>query len=895
MKHTGTRRDIPVILVVTLLLLSISFLFPAVAKGDPYPSHWETQWTVDVGTMFKHASPTLADIDGNGYQEIIIGNYNGRVYCFDSWGNERWNYDTGASVESTPLVVDVDGNGKMEIFVGSDNGWTYGLDWQGKPLSQWGWPKYTGVIEGFTGVFTAPAAGDLDGDGDLEIVVGTWSHLVYAWHYQGDIVANFPFDNYDTIWSSPALADIDLDGMDEIIIGADVTGAYWWYPPGGLMWVLKGDGSSLPGYPKWIRQVIWSSPGIADLNADGFPDIVVGTGHYYGEDVAQGDGYKVYAWDHLGNALPGWPVSTGDNNFSSPAIADIDGDGRFEVVMASLDGWVYCWEHDGKLKWQRQRWEHNKLASPVIGDINSDGVLDIVIGDSWDVTAWDANGNLVLSQWVNGIVWSTAALGDIDMDGRIEIVVGTGAGGEGGTLYCFEAGTYNASRVPWPMFRRDAAHSSGYPHEEQPDLWSAAEIRSEWYLAEGYTGPGFDEWILIMNPLDVPARMQLRYLLPSGMSVVRVFDVAPHSRFTTLVNNVIPNSDVSVAAISSEPGLVVERAMYFNYQGKTGGTSVVGIDEPHTTWYLAEGYTGGTFDTYVLLANPNQNLTADVYVTYMTDSGPVDGGHYQLAPKSRKTIHVDALLPAHNVSTRVISSVPIVCERAMYFIYGASIDGGHGAKAVSQPGFEWYMAEGYTAGSFDTWLLVQNPNGSPAEVVATFMKPGGVTQDFAFTVAANSRYTTQVDGIPGLEATEFSIRVTADRPVIAERAMYFNYNGFTGGHDVIGASRPAMQWSLAEGCTAFGFDTFILIQNPSTQPASVHVEFLASSGQVLTHDYVIDPQARFTIWCDAFPGLEQAEFSTIVTAGSPVIVERAMYFLSNGKDGGHATLGHPSL
>ncbi len=66
-------------------------------------------------------------------------------------------------------------------------------------------------------------------------------------------------------------------------------------------------------------------------------------------------------------------MQTGDNVFSSPAVADIDGDGYFEVACGSNVGWLYVWEHNGALKWARQHYTAGKMASPSIADIDSDG------------------------------------------------------------------------------------------------------------------------------------------------------------------------------------------------------------------------------------------------------------------------------------------------------------------------------------------------------------------------------------------------------------------------------------------------------------------------------------------------------------------------------------------
>jgi hypothetical protein len=918
--------SVSLIMLATIFLVPGSFATPERAAAEILPKGWHQQWIQNMGSPFTCASPTLSDIDGNGSKEVLVGNSNGNLYCLNPDGSYRWIVNLGASIQSTPLAVDCDGNGSKEIFVGCDNGYVYGLNSSGQHLSNWGWPKFAGNPQYGNGVFSSPSSGDLDGDGDLEIVVGSWGQYVKAWHYNGPDL--FTYNNADSIWSSPACEDIDLDGKDEVIIGADCfSSPVWPWPRGGLLYVLEGDGSIRSGFPKTLPQVIWSSPAIADLDRDGFPDIVVGTGHYWqNSDPSQGtylpyaDGKHVYAFNYKGEDLPGWPVSTQDNNFASPAVADIDGDGCFEVANTSLDGWLYVWEHDGSLKWKRQKWSGEKLGSPIIADINGDGQLDVLCGDSWDLMAYDPAGNVVLYQNTNGIIFSTPAAADIDLDGKVEVVLGNGAGsGNGCNLYCWEGGSHQESENSWPMFRKKDNHRASYPHQEIPDLWPPEQVKSRSYLAEGYTGKGFNEYILFMNPKNEVLPLQIRYILSSGLSVVKIIYIPPLSRLTVVVNSTIEGQDVSSAIISSQEGLIAERAIYFDYDSGggtwSGGHNVMGTDAPQKDWFFAEGCTRPGFHTWLTMQNPGDRA-AQVTLNYFCGDGANESRSLVVNPRSRATVavHQPGLgIGVHNsahgdVSIKVSSpDQPIVVERPMYFNYNGTWDGGHNVMGSNAPQPEWYFAEGCTRPGFNTWLCLQNPGDSPAPVTLDYFCADGVNERRDLVINPRSRATVAVHQ-PGLGIGmhdsahgDVSIKVSSSQPIVAERPMYFLYNGaLRGGTNVIGSPQPHKGWLFAEGCTRPGFNTWLCLQNPGDAPAHVVLDYLCGDGNNVRKELVVGARSRATVAVHenslgiGVHDSAHGDVSIRVTSDQPVVAERPVYFLYSGRiPGGHDTLGRP--
>jgi hypothetical protein len=433
-----------------------------------------------------------------------------------------------------------------------------------------------------------------------------------------------------------------------------------------------------------------------------------------------------------------------------------------------------------------------------------------------------------------------------------------------------------------------------------------------WYLAEGYTGQGFDTYVLLQNPGAAQAAVTMTFQLQNGTAAPLDVAVPAQSRVTVRLDDLPGLADASVSTKATSTNGVMfnaERAMYFDYKGYKGGHDSIGTISPSATWYLAEGYTGttpggGNVDTWVLVQNPGTQ-DATVTMKFQLQGGTAPDKVFNLPAGTRQSILLNDLpgVGGFSVSTKVTANQPVVAERAMYFNYDGKDDGSD-SIGVNSPRKTWYMAEGYTGttpggGSFDTWILVQNPGNSSATVTLKFQLQAGAAPDKVFNLPAGTRQSIHLDELEGLSDASVSTKVTSDLDVVAERAMYFNYNGKTGGHTSNATSELSRGWYLPEGYTGTtpgggNFETWILVQNPGTTDATVRLDFQLPSGTAAPAQmYTLKAGTRMSVLLNSLEGLSGTDVSTRVTSDRPVVAERAVYFDYYGKNGGTDCIGIP--
>ncbi len=278
-------------------------------------------------------------------------------------------------------------------------------------------------LDGYTGdkewmyktggcIYSSPAVGDVDQDGKNEVVFGSWDEYVYC--LNGDTgEKEWKFFTQLDIWSSPAIADVDTDGKLEPVICS-------WYE------VFCLDGRL--GLPKWkfvcdetknpSEHCIYSSPAVGDVDQDGKNEVVFGT--YFGVFCIDGDTGE-YIWYHRTKGRPDSPH----------AIGDVDQDGENEIIVTTSKwyggfGKVFCL--DGNTG--REEWVFSHEASRVfindasLCDVDNDGIIEILVSTD-DKKTWCLDGASGTVEWCNSQYgsFSDIALGDIDSDGTIEVIM----------------------------------------------------------------------------------------------------------------------------------------------------------------------------------------------------------------------------------------------------------------------------------------------------------------------------------------------------------------------------------------------------------------------------------------------------------------------------------------
>jgi hypothetical protein len=497
---------------------------------DTTGTFWFDDFGLDQGAAARHpfqtgfpvvasgwvffSSPTVADTDGTGGNELLIG-AGGAVNGWDSTGTRLSGFplSTGDRFVVGQLALgDLDRDHDLEIVVGtgtsSSSGHGHVFVWHHDGDLVTGWPQsvaWNAQYGANRSWVSSVALADIDGpdQADLEILATTTNNAsyytgstppptydVYAWHANGlQVSGEWPTTHTIAgIYGALAAGDIDGNGIADVIVSRDhhYLNAY------------ATDGTSLPGWPICtyvdgnagdfhtdIRvEYGTSAPALADLDADGTVEYIVtgntkGPGndssvHNSGLLVLEPDGTRHPRWQSA--ALGSGTLGHVDMPRQAPAIADLDDDGQLEIVVASHDGWIRAYSPDQTVLWSFNYTEGATLfaSEPVIGDVDGDGALEVVFGTyvplereadrHGPVGLWglEADGTVMMGFPLVAStpgVRAAPTLADLDGDGDLEILAATRTG----LIFAWDTGApNNLARLPWPTGRHDIRRTADY-------------------------------------------------------------------------------------------------------------------------------------------------------------------------------------------------------------------------------------------------------------------------------------------------------------------------------------------------------------------------------------------------------------------------------------------------
>jgi hypothetical protein len=363
------------------------------ATRDGRVSAWrpsgERVWSREVGNVIT-ASPNFARLR-DGQSVVLIGAHDGGLSALDARdGRTRWQRALGGVIRASVSVAASEHSGAREpqVFAASYGDYLWSIDaasgevrWR-KWLPRHVWARSRGVV-------SSPIVADVDGDGRLEVVVGTRSWRLFCVDADSGSLRwwrgfDYGIDSTCTL----ALAD----GSPLLLLG---TGESLHGPGDRAILALTGA----EGTVRWRRRVGGGVDSSATcFQVDGRFKLVqssLADASCHCLDLATGKlewSYRMgptEACTHDANNVcirKGAPAYFTDNaccrSYTVPLVADIDGDGALEVLVGSMNGLIYAL--DASTGQEKGRWDAAApvRGSPILADIDGDGRLELVVASA---------------------------------------------------------------------------------------------------------------------------------------------------------------------------------------------------------------------------------------------------------------------------------------------------------------------------------------------------------------------------------------------------------------------------------------------------------------------------------------------------------------------------------
>ena len=434
-----------------------------------------TQTLNDAGSPIAQSSPNVANL--NGSPAVVVGDRAGYVYAFNlatGIAVPGWPYNAGAPVDSTPSVAPVNGGALDSVFVGTGNA-ANPTSGGYQAISPGGGDQWfvqetnpTTNNTAHNGVQASMAVGNLQGGTD--VVAPSLGQEEYAMNASsGSVLNGFPWYQADSGFTTPALADLYNNGQTEIVEGGDSTAGTSYgttYSNGGHLRILSSNGNAGQPEPNGglicqynTDQVVQSSPAVGEfLGTSSTVGIVFGTGSFYSGASTTN---HLLAVDSHCNLL--WNVALDGATNSSPALADVLGNGELQVIEGTntnnSSGSVWALNGaNGQAIW------HVPVSGAVIGsvvtaDLTRSGYQDVIVPTTNGVQILDGKTGSLITTLGQYEAFQNSPLVTEDPNGTIGITIAGYNSSDQGVITHYEVAGSNGGLVnengAWPMFHHD--------------------------------------------------------------------------------------------------------------------------------------------------------------------------------------------------------------------------------------------------------------------------------------------------------------------------------------------------------------------------------------------------------------------------------------------------------
>jgi M6 family metalloprotease-like protein len=415
-----------------------------------------------LGDNSGNSAIVAGDLNGNGHNEIIAAIGDGKILA--------WRANGEKFIDNTDFTYRININGDttrmpLAVFAEIDDG------------------KFP----------CSPSLSDLDHDGDVEVIAGSSNGNLYAW--QGmDLDANGRADLIFEIDCEAAITTVPVIGNwnstltgSKIAVGNENGEICLVFENGDLLWkkaitnnpikglagFIEGDNIGLiaiddqsnifslneNGDINWQKSFagygLLSYPAVADVNRDGRLEIVVSS-----------DQGNLIILDNTGNLLPSFNIFSAGSPLSNPTLADIDDDGYLDIVLTG-GGKIFAYHYNGVLLTDfpiliERGFEDEFYPDPILTDLEGDGKIEIIVGSKNNqLNAFKYQGHKISAfpLSVSQPIVSSIVITNLNDSDRFNLIARTSDN------YCYVWQLdyeFNSDQIYWGQFLKDAQHTGLY-------------------------------------------------------------------------------------------------------------------------------------------------------------------------------------------------------------------------------------------------------------------------------------------------------------------------------------------------------------------------------------------------------------------------------------------------